>query len=725
MPMRCRLPALLVASVVVTLAVALMGQSTSLATVDFARRTGEPCSTCHVRPEGGGEGTAVGSAYARSGYVWPVPDELVQQARPLSNFARILKLIFGYLHIVVTVLWFGTIFYVHAVLRPRQLSTGVPRSEGLIAWFSIALVIATGIGLAVFRQLETGNIFSGVWGTVFVIKIVLTGLMVILAGFASILITRRLRAPRLGQTPPAADSGAITSQTLATHDGKEGAKAVVAYEGKLYDVSQSRLWRGGAHVRRHQAGQDLTSAMAGAPHGPEVLERVPLMGALARAEAPEPRAGSKTRRLFLAIAYTSLALSLSILLCVAWWQWGVTWQARDASPKLALSAASADCIACHTEEQFLAAQISEWQRSAHADKQVGCYECHAAEAGDPDAMAHNGYTISVLVTPKDCSECHVLQAEQFAGSRHSQGADILDSADNVLGERVEGVAATVLGCEQCHGSTVGVEPDGTLTAASWPNTGIGRINPDGSRGACSTCHTRHLFSLAVAREPAACGNCHLGPDHPQKEIYEESKHGIAFLANREHMNLDSPSWVLGQDYSAAPTCVTCHMGDVPGVPSNHNVGLRIAWTLRPEVSIRLENWEARREDMTQACRQCHSPGFYQNFFAQFDEAVELYNQKFAIPAGEIMARLREEGKITDLQFDEKIEWTYFLLWHHEGRRARHGAAMMGPDYVQWHGFFEVAERFYVEFLPQAEELLPGVTEPYLKAEQHQWRVPQE
>ena len=191
------------------------------------------------------------------------------------------------------------------------------------------------------------------------------------------------------------------------------------------------------------------------------------------------------------------------------------------------------------------------------------------------------------------------------------------------------------------------------------------------------------------------------------------------------MNLESSSWVLGQDYTAAPTCVTCHMGAVPDLPTNHDVGLRIAWTLRPEVSVRKENWGERRERMTQACRQCHSPGFYENFFVQFDEAVELYNHKFAVPAGEIMERLREAGKLTDLQFDEEIEWTYFLLWHHEGRRARHGAAMMGPDYVQWHGFFEVAGRFYTEFVPQAEALLPGVTDPYLEDEHHQWRAQQE
>jgi hypothetical protein len=107
---------------------------------------------------------------------------------------------------------------------------------------------------------------------------------------------------------------------------------------------------------------------------------------------------------------------------------------------------------------------------------------------------------------------------------------------------------------------------------------------------------------------------------------------------------------------------------------------------------------------------------------QFDDAVELYNEKFATPALQIMVRLRQAGLLSAVEFDEAIEWTYFYLWHHEGRRARHGAAMMGPDYVQWHGFYEVADRFYNEFVPQAEALLPGVTAPFLEHEYHQWRA---
>ncbi len=73
----------------------------------------------------------------------------------------------------------------------------------------------------------------------------------------------------------------------------------------------------------------------------------------------------------------------------------------------------------------------------------------------------------------------------------------------------------------------------------------------------------------------------MGPDHPQIEIFEESKHGIMFTAWREKMNLGADKWIVGQTYTAAPVCATCHMAATPTQESNHDVGLRIAWTLRP------------------------------------------------------------------------------------------------------------------------------------------------
>ena len=72
----------------------------------------------------------------------------------------------------------------------------------------------------------------------------------------------------------------FTPEELARHDGRGGAPAYVAYEGRVYDVSASFLWQDGRHQAMHGAGTDLTSSLNDAPHGPELLEGFPVVGAL-------------------------------------------------------------------------------------------------------------------------------------------------------------------------------------------------------------------------------------------------------------------------------------------------------------------------------------------------------------------------------------------------------------------------------------------------------------
>ncbi|MDD3472606.1 MAG: cytochrome C552, partial [Syntrophaceae bacterium] len=70
-------------------------------------------------------------------------------------------------------------------------------------------------------------------------------------------------------------------------------------------------------------------------------------------------------------------------------------------------------------------------------------------------------------------------------------------------------------------------------------------------------------------------------------------------------------------------------------------------------------------------------------------------------------KLMDMGKLTKADFDDKLDWIYYELWHHEGRRARHGASMMGPDYAWWHGMYEVAKHFYNNFIPEVERIMGG------------------
>ena len=497
----------------------------------------------------------------------------------------------------------------------------------------------------------------------------------------------------------------------------------------------------------------------------------------------------KTKQIIIGI------LGLLFLVSLIFVQWMEVARKRveaGLAPKhIAVPVSSKSCVDCH--RQSSPGIIDHWLGSTHAVKGVGCVECHQADKADVDAFVHYGATIATIVTPKDCSVCHKTETEEFMASHHAKGGNILASLDNFLAETVEGarvpfnphsptpgrevdvvngMASVNVGCKQCHGSKIALEAtDGSLItvdqlkpdeegkptnleavalvkknesgrpifhASSWPNTGIGRINLDGSLGSCSACHSRHDFSPRRARQPENCGKCHLGPDHPQKEIFEESKHGVAFRDLKDHMNLNAHEWVLGKDYTQAPTCATCHMSGHSrnGGRVTHDAGQRISWTNRPPVSLPMDtdingkvikeadpatrrqlihsSWQDKRQQMQQVCLHCHTENYVNAFYKQYDDFIINYNEKFAKPGQSIMAKLYEFDLLTSLvnpdtgkkssNFDEEIEWTWFYLWHHEGRRARHGASMMAPDYAHWHGMYEVAERFYMEFIPQAREI---------------------
>ena len=79
----------------------------------------------------------------------------------------------------------------------------------------------------------------------------------------------------------------FTLTGLSQFNGEDGKPVYVAYQGKVFDVSGSKLWRGGIHMKRHHAARDLSTDFKAAPHGEEVLARYPQVGILK--EEPETR----------------------------------------------------------------------------------------------------------------------------------------------------------------------------------------------------------------------------------------------------------------------------------------------------------------------------------------------------------------------------------------------------------------------------------------------------
>jgi len=77
------------------------------------------------------------------------------------------------------------------------------------------------------------------------------------------------------------------TEELSGFNGQDGKPVYVVHQGKVYDVTSSRMWKGGIHMRRHYAGKDLTTDFQAAPHGQEVFERVPQVGVIRRSATPE------------------------------------------------------------------------------------------------------------------------------------------------------------------------------------------------------------------------------------------------------------------------------------------------------------------------------------------------------------------------------------------------------------------------------------------------------
>jgi hypothetical protein len=356
-------------------------------------------------------------------------------------------------------------------------------------------------------------------------------------------------------------------------------------------------------------------------------------------------------------------------------------------PKAEFVRSTGKCATCHRKET--SAVVHQFERSLHAAKGINCLDCHGALEGQ-EKQAHRGFTIAKYLTSKNCSQCHSTEYDQFIRSRHAAPAwaavlgkqdfteeqvayaetyhkGAVDRAPNQLASK-EGQSATDVGCLGCHD--------------------IGKPNADGSIGTCTACHARHSTSIALAREPETCGQCHLGPDHSQIEIYHESKHGVLYNAQKHDLNLKADPKKLTTADMSVPTCATCHLSGLEGLKVTHDTTERLSYWLFAAVSDKRPTYRRGQDAMKETCLKCHTQPHVDRYYQEAEGVVQATNVKIA-EAETLMASLRKEGLLTPEPFDEAIEFLYFDLWHYYGRTAKHGAFMGGADFVQWHGNYEL------------------------------------
>ncbi|EGW38963.1 multiheme c-type cytochrome [Desulfosporosinus sp. OT] len=364
------------------------------------------------------------------------------------------------------------------------------------------------------------------------------------------------------------------------------------------------------------------------------------------------------------------------------------------------------CVECHQKEN--PGIIQQYHDSKHSGRGVQCLDCHKPVKGQ-ETLTKDHYNVALIAkpTPNNCVQCHATEVQQFTDSNHAakswyavQGAKnftpaelakyhLLDANGKPLNGgnanpvfNLIGQDASAQSCEVCHA--------------------VGQKNSDGSFGDCTKCHLRHTFEVAQARKPETCAQCHLGPDHPQAEIYDESAHGAYYQANESKFNMDAPAGTLTVKDFPAPTCATCHMSAFGSVQGTHDVGQRLKWTLAPEIASVRKNGDVHQQTMNAVCLNCHVQPFIDDVMSKAEKNIVLTNQNLA-KGKSIIQDLRATGLLGTKPFGTPIDFLYFELWHHEGRRARFGAVMGGADYVNWNGIYE-QEKALVELQSQAEAL---------------------
>ena len=376
-------------------------------------------------------------------------------------------------------------------------------------------------------------------------------------------------------------------------------------------------------------------------------------------------------------------------------------QVETDRPSAAFVRASGKCAECHVQQQY--SVVHEYELSVHAERGVNCLDCHQG-AGGQQKKDHHGFVISTKLTAGNCRSCHEPIYQEYLRSRHAApswaavyGQEGLRPEQIEFSEqyqpggtrrpahpltKVEGASSTTSGCAQCHR--------------------VGKPNDDGTIGTCTACHTRHTSSVAIARLPTTCGQCHLGPDHSQLEIYEESKHGVMFHAQEKLLRLDAPPKTLSTRDMFVPTCATCHLSGLNGQKVTHNPSDRLSYYLADPITKPRPNYDRAQLAMKQLCVQCHTPALVEQVYAEAEKVVASTNDTVQA-ATNIMTALRNDGILTGAPFTQPIDFIYFDLWHYDGRTSKHGAFMGGADFVQWHGNYPMLART-VELRALSEEL---------------------
>lgn len=337
-----------------------------------------------------------------------------------------------------------------------------------------------------------------------------------------------------------------------------------------------------------------------------------------------------------------------------------------------------DCLGCHQGKT--PAAVKQWRESAHGRAGVGCRDCH----GSDHALMVKG---EARVSAKQCGACHAKAYGEHTASRHGMGLHSGWGCTRSLKGRDQRE------CSFCHepGSSL---PRSDIHCARFlkQSSEMGEIGCNRCHqveNSCASCHSSHATDLRIVRDPAVCATCHMGPDHPQWEMWQTSRHGV--------LNASMGS-------SFAPNCQNCHMGQ-----GNHNVsrGLTVS---SGSIPFGAEAAAKGRSEMLAVCGGCHAVAMAARELSRGD-TVRDQGLKLVKEAEGIIAGLNDEGLLdpmpdkrpphpfagSQLVLDNQmlyedtshIERLFFKMKKYDLAKTVKGAYHQNPAYTHWYGNAEL------------------------------------
>lgn len=370
----------------------------------------------------------------------------------------------------------------------------------------------------------------------------------------------------------------------------------------------------------------------------------------------------------------------------------------------ALATEKDDCLSCHRVKTPGAVRI--WEGSAHARAKVGCIACH----GSDHAKMEKG---EAPVTAAVCGKCHEKALREHTASRHGMGLHSGWGCTRNLGKR------DARECRFCHeeGSAL---PRSTVHCARFlkqssemGEAGCNRCHSVES--SCASCHSSHATDLKIVRDPASCAKCHMGPDHPQWEIWQTSQHGTLFASQGE---------------ATGPSCQTCHM------PAGSHDVTRGITTTQAGTAVPPEIAKTQRSAMLMVCTGCHAEAFSRRELER-DDAIrdqslalvkegegiirDLYRQGLLAPMPEERPDHPLSGRklVLDSQMlyedTSHIERLFFKMKKYDLAKTFKGAYHQNPAYTHWYGNAEL-KMDLVDIKAEAARLKERKNPPALKSQ---------